>query len=440
MVFRRWILPITLLVGAACSDGTTPTGPAATGPASGGQHFLKWGAASAPQFEAVGTVAQGAGFLGGPMSSFASAPPVVAESRSSATANATTLSWSHTVGTGTNRFLLVGVSIRNANNTVTRVSYAGQALTYVGAQSNGDGTVRVELWSLQAPPSGTATVTMTLSGGAKMVGGAVSFTGVDPMAPLGAFTSAGSPGAINNTNPSVALTDALSNWMAVSVVATEGSAGSLTPASGQTRQYTLFYGNSGGDVAGGASTVTGSGTVTMGWTKGANAKWVIGAIALHQAPVLAPSVNTYSASFWAVKGKSRSIQINYVSGGSSAPFMLFTATDPSYVPGRGNLATGDSVLVTVSVDSTMVAVYMAPSGLQFGTPATLKIWYGGVGGDLNGDGVVNATDTYIETNLLGMWTQPTPGSAWTPIAATQSLSEKSFTTSVPHFSGYGVSW
>jgi hypothetical protein len=152
-----------------------------------------------------------------------------------------------------------------------------------------------------------------------------------------------------------------------------------------------------------------------------------------------PSVSTYKASFWAVRGKTRGLQINYVSNGGKFPFMGFTTTDPIYVPGRGNLALGDSVLITVSVDSTKFAVYFAPSGLQFGTPAALTLFYGGLAGDLNGDGVVNSTDASVEANLR-MYTQAKPGGAWTPVPAIQSSVLKSISTIVPHFSGYGVSW
>jgi hypothetical protein len=419
----------------ACADGTAPSAVDQSGP-----HFLRWAPTSAPQFEAVGAAAQGSAFVGGSplFSLMGSSAPVAVDQASSATANASTLRWSHTVGTGTNRHLLVGVSIRGAKNTVTGVTYAGRALAFQGAQNNHDDAVRVEMWSLNAPPSGTATVSVTLSGGAKAVGGAVSFTGVDPVAPLGAFTAVG--GTDNTVNPAVALGTSVGDGMAMAVVSLEGSAGTLTPASGQTSQYARFYGTSGGDAAGAASTVSSASSVTMAWTKSGKAKWAIGAAVLNRAPVLAPAVDRYTASFWAKRGQSRSLQINYVSDGGSSPFLRFVASDPTYVPGRGTLAVGDSVLITVTVDSLMVAAHFEPSGMQFGTPSTLTFWYGGVGGDLNGDGLVNATDANIETQLLGMWYQATPTSPWTPIASTRSLTEKWFSIPVVHFSGYAVSW
>jgi hypothetical protein len=152
------------------------------------------------------------------------------------------------------------------------------------------------------------------------------------------------------------------------------------------------------------------------------------------------SLDQYAVSFWAVRGESRSIQINYLSTIDEAtyPFLVFTATDPLFVPGVGELALGDSVLITVTVDTTKIGVRLEPSGLQFGTPAELKMWYGGAGGDLNGDGVADAADAAIEQTLLGLWYREDQADAWTQITASQSLEEKSFTYALPHFCEYAV--
>ena len=60
------------------------------------------------------------------------------------------------------------------------------AVSKAAAPSN-DGYV--EIWSLIAPPVGTGTIVVTVPAGDAIVGGAVSFTGVDQTAPLGPFTS-----------------------------------------------------------------------------------------------------------------------------------------------------------------------------------------------------------------------------------------------------------
>jgi len=152
------------------------------------------------------------------------------------------------------------------------------------------------------------------------------------------------------------------------------------------------------------------------------------------------SLDQYVVSFWAVRGQSRSIEINYVSSIDAAkhPFLTLTTTDPTFVPGIGELAVGDSVLITVTIDTTKIGVSLEPSGLQFGAPAQLKLWYGGAGGDLNGDGVVDSTDSQIEAKLLGLWYREDLSDAWTQIGASQSLEEKSFMYALPHFCEYAV--
>jgi len=152
------------------------------------------------------------------------------------------------------------------------------------------------------------------------------------------------------------------------------------------------------------------------------------------------SLEQYAVSFWAVRGESRSVQINYSSSidNDVHPFLLLTTTDPQFVPGAGELAMGDSVLITVTVDTTKIGVSLEPTGLQFGAPAQLKVWYDGASGDLNGDGVVDSTDAALEAQVLGLWYREENSDPWTKLGASQSVDEKSFTYALPHFCEYDV--
>jgi len=154
------------------------------------------------------------------------------------------------------------------------------------------------------------------------------------------------------------------------------------------------------------------------------------------------SLDRYTAAFWAVRGEERSVQINYLSstGDTSFPFLTLTITDPVFVPGQGNLAVGDSVLVTVTIDPDDIKVSFEPTGLLFGDQAQLRMSYGGAGGDLNGDGAVDASDAQIETQLLGLWYREGAESSWSRIPASQVVADKSFISALLHFSEYAVSW
>lgn len=159
---------------------------------------------------------------------------------------------------------------------------------------------------------------------------------------------------------------------------------------------------------------------------------------IAQTPPL--SLDQYVVSFWAVRGESRSVKINYSSSIDTepSPFLVLTTTDPQFVPGVGELAVGDSVLVTVTVDTSKIGVRFEPTGLLFGAPAQLQIFYGGAGGDLNGDGVVDSVDLRIESQLLGLWYREAQSDPWTHLSSAQSLEDKSFEYGLPHFSEYAV--
>jgi len=179
------------------------------------------------------------------------------------------------------------------------------------------------------------------------------------------------------------------------------------------------------------------------WAGSASPQFRVSSAFAGRASLAAPlSLDQYEVSFWAVRGQARSAQLNYLdaTGGTSHPFLLLTITDPETLPDGSTLAEGDSVLVTVRIDTTKIGVSLEPTGLHFGAPALMQMWYDGAGGDLNGDGVVDAADTYVENQLLGMWYREGDVSSWERIPATQAVDQKSFTVALPHFSQYAVSW
>lgn len=152
------------------------------------------------------------------------------------------------------------------------------------------------------------------------------------------------------------------------------------------------------------------------------------------------SLDQYTVSFWAVRGESRSIRINYSStiDNDTHPFLELTASDPVFAPEIGEIAVGDSVLITVTVDTSKIGVRFEPTGLQFGTASQLKIYYGGASGDMNGDGVANNDDAQIEQQLLGLWYREYANDDWSQLSASQSAEDKSFSYALPHFCEYAV--
>ncbi|UCF41226.1 MAG: hypothetical protein JSW43_02515 [Gemmatimonadota bacterium] len=170
-----------------------------------------------------------------------------------------------------------------------------------------------------------------------------------------------------------------------------------------------------------------------------------GDIVIAEAPAAGEArLDRYEVSFWAVKGRSRSVQINYRDDHGVRPFLRFDV--PRYAllrhPDGSRIAWGEAVRITVKVDRTRIAAFFAPSGLAFSRwdRPWLRIWYGGADWDFNGDGVIDEQDQEIEQRRLRLWFQDEPGAPWYPLRAWHSLRGKWFAAPLDHFSGGQVSF
>ncbi|HEX9823253.1 MAG TPA: fibronectin type III domain-containing protein, partial [Actinomycetota bacterium] len=194
---------------------------------------------------------------------------VAVDNTSSTTGTGSSLTWSHTVGSGSNRVLIVGVSIRKSAKTVTNVTYGGvDGFTQAGTQTFDATDHRVEIWYKIVPTIGTANIVVTLSGAEDAVAGAVSFTGVHQTTPLGTFTGAGG----NNQTPTVDVASD-GDELVLAVVSISGDHNGMTLGGGQTQRWSESNGTSDGSEFGAASTKPGQATVTMLWSAVNANKW-----------------------------------------------------------------------------------------------------------------------------------------------------------------------
>jgi uncharacterized repeat protein (TIGR01451 family) len=291
-------------------------------------------------------------------------------SANTGTATASSLTWSHTVGAaGTNRILIVGVSIRNnSSQTVSSVTYAGTGLTLVGQTTNNT-NARVEIWRLIAPATGANNVVLTLSAAARFVGGAASFTGVSqtPALALGTYFSATG----NTTSPTVNVTSVASGQLVIDTIANSNLAtGSALPCAGagQTQRWSnrTSNGTAGNNTPGAGSTEpapSGGGTVTMSWRlEGCsgtnNRQWAIGAVALKQGAVitLTKSVSPVGAQ---QPGTDLAYTVAFVNSGDAAGSTL-VITDP--IPANTDFKIGSATTSLGTTGLTVVVAYSNNSG------------------------------------------------------------------------------
>lgn len=196
------------------------------------------------------------------------------DATSSTTAqNTNTLTWSHTVGAGTNRKLIVGVGIEEVDNssdeTVTSVTFNGTTnlarAGVVTVASNG-WLQHVEVWYLDEANIATGTnipIVITTTGDVReMSGGAISL--------LDAYQ--GAPPVVTNSNVgpntiSTSVTTPADNSWVVDVIGS-GNANSFTPGAGQTERWDI--GNSTSRSAASTKFLATAGTTTITQDQNAN--------------------------------------------------------------------------------------------------------------------------------------------------------------------------
>jgi prepilin-type N-terminal cleavage/methylation domain-containing protein len=186
----------------------------------------------------------------------------------------TTETFSHTIGSGTNRVLVVGVTLEDCDDypSVTGITYNGQPLTHIDSgqviSGNGCGG-RAELWYLleaDLPSAGPYNVVVSTSGTFdELAAGAISLANVAQQAPEASNSSSNDAQTTISTNITT-LTDGA--WL-VDVVHSGNETGDFVPNGGQTERYQQVSGSSTG--AGSSKEVSPAGSTSAGWTSaGAN--------------------------------------------------------------------------------------------------------------------------------------------------------------------------
>jgi Chitobiase/beta-hexosaminidase C-terminal domain/Fibronectin type III domain len=203
-----------------------------------------------------------------PSGSVSSTVTLDSSSAGQATPSASSLSWTHTVGSAGNPLLVVGASVGKVPDTGLSLTakYNGVAMTSAGVvHTNNQTSGFAQLFYLVNPPTGAHTVTLTLAGGAAEIeAGSVSFTGVNQSRPIGNIATNFGAG----TSGSVAVASA-SGDMVIDVVGRGGAIATST----QTLRWLDNQNGSTGAGNAAQSTASGAPSVTMGYTFSTNDWW-----------------------------------------------------------------------------------------------------------------------------------------------------------------------
>ncbi len=220
------------------------------------------------------------------------------------------ITWSHTVGNGISRALYVGVTttsreilspvcpflpcsdlppLPNSNTfRVISVTSNSVALERVGGIVSSNLNNTVEIYRLVNPAVGANTIVVTLTPGTSthVVGGAVSFTGVNQTNPNGNFTS----NIGTNAFPTVTIDNTNTDDVVFDVLGVSPNAGSFAPSINQTLRWegSPFFSNA-YDVGAGSTKSNESSPVTMSWTMTGVENWAIAGVAIKAVPASSAS-------------------------------------------------------------------------------------------------------------------------------------------------------
>jgi hypothetical protein len=161
----------------------------------------------------------------------------------------------------------------------------------------------------------------------------------------------------------------------------------------------------------------------------------------------APALAVTVTSFYAVRGRNAGADLWYrpkAGSKDSTKFLEFRLDNASLDrrPDGTTFAQGDSVLITLTVrDATHLIVDFQPSGLQFTAknPGRLKMFFGEVGDDLDGNGKVDGNDDSIE-NMLSIWRQESLTAPWIKVASVLVKNNKEIDADLAGFTGYAAAY
>ncbi len=277
-----------------------------------------------------------------------------ASSNQTNNAGASSMTFSHTTS-GSNRFMVLGVSLdagASQTNQVTSATYGSQSLTFIGSRDiAGVGgmalNLRIEMWGLVAPNTGTNTVTVNLSASVRFVSGAITLTGVNQSGVNDANShTAFVSNAGNNATTATLTVNSATDDVVVDILGLNDPSNSDVTNLAMTERWEQKTNR----ISGTGATTTGSATTNLSWsiTGGTNA-YAIGAISFRST---GPTLATLK-SFQATRLKNGAVALQWHTGYevNNLGFNLYreskgerTRVNSQVIAGSALLAGGGTIL------------------------------------------------------------------------------------------------
>ena len=290
-------------------------------------------------------------------------------------ANATSLSFSHTTGAGTNRLLLVGLSY-NCGSTTRTISSV--TFTYGSTVLNLSQRIVQEtastaqryaaIWysPTEPPQNTTGTVAITFSGTVSngIIAGAANFAGVNQSTP---FTiSNGANSSSTGTTQTVTLNSLNGNELVFDTIFVGVSTSAMVDPTVGSNQTSLWTGTT-SNTRGVASTEQATGSsVTMSWTTGTTAVvWASAAVAINPAS----ATTAYTLSITSANGTvTKNPDKATYSAGETVELTAAPASGYYFNNWSGAVSSTDNpVTITMDGNKSVTANYVSSTTTFTGT-------------------------------------------------------------------------
>lgn len=159
----------------------------------------------------------------------------------------------------------------------------------------------------------------------------------------------------------------------------------------------------------------------------------------------APPLAVTTKSFWAVKGRDTRVRLYHEPvGDDSTEFLRFEVDDDALWerPNGTRFATGDSVLITVTVvDLANLIVDFQPAGLRFNPdePAELKFKFSETDDDIDDDGDVDGEDLSTE-QVLAIWRRESAAEPWVQLSSIVEVELDEIEAEILGFTNYAIAY
>ena len=289
----------------------------------------------------------------------------------------TTLSWSHTIGSGSNRILIVlalAEDTSESDTTITSITYNSTAMTEVSGTNVWESPLRANMYYMletDLPSSGAYTIEITYQGTVSdLAGGAISLTGVKQQAAEAVATGSDGDNTVISTN----ITTQTDGAWVIDLVGGDRVESFFTTTSGMVERFDDAGSNT-HTAAGSTKPVASAGSTTMSWEFDGSSSVLVHTLAsFEKEDATAPEKATNPSPSHQATGIGINDDLSWTAGSGATSHDVYFGTDstPDATEFQGNQTETTYEPGTMEYDTTYY--WRIDEKNEVGT-TTGDVWY-----------------------------------------------------------------